>query len=72
MEMRFIRGSKSIMSPVFDEDPDSIYCMIEILSSIGTDNFTGFATEVTQHWISTERARYLFTLSHFLLPELSL
>lgn len=58
IDMRFIKSSDQIMSYVYDEDPEAIFCTIEIVSVAGTKDFGDFSAKVAQHWISEYNARY--------------
>lgn len=58
MDMRFIKSSDQIMSYVYDEDPEAIFCTIEVLSVAGTKGFEDFSAMLAQHWISEYKARY--------------
>ncbi|KAG0292865.1 hypothetical protein BGZ96_003565 [Linnemannia gamsii] len=57
IDMRFIRSSGQIMSYVYDEDPEAIFCTIEVLSVAGTKGFEDFSALLAQHWISEYKAR---------------
>ncbi|KAF9085124.1 hypothetical protein BGX23_009957 [Mortierella sp. AD031] len=57
MDMRFIKSSDQIMSYVYDEDPEAIFCTIEILSAAKTKGFEEFTAMVAQHWMQEFQAR---------------
>ncbi|KAF9974572.1 hypothetical protein BGZ73_002007 [Actinomortierella ambigua] len=57
LEMRFVKASNSLMSPAYDEDPEAIYCMIEILSAVRTPDFEEFSIEVANYWIDNFQAK---------------
>ncbi|KAF9436444.1 hypothetical protein BGZ76_003975 [Entomortierella beljakovae] len=56
-EMRFVKSSSMLMSPAYDEDPEAIYCMIEILTVIRTPSFDEFSIKVAQYWMDNFQAR---------------
>ncbi|KAF9387614.1 hypothetical protein CPB97_002330 [Podila verticillata] len=51
LEMRFIRASNKIMSPVYDQDPDAIYCMLNVMATSGTPGFEEYSTKVLVDWM---------------------
>ncbi|KAI1290644.1 hypothetical protein EDD11_009133 [Mortierella claussenii] len=57
MEMRFVKASTMIMSNAYDEDPEAIYCMIEILSVVHTPGFNEFSAKVAQYWMDSFQAK---------------
>ncbi|KAF9158055.1 hypothetical protein DFQ26_008024 [Actinomortierella ambigua] len=57
LNLRFVKSSAMIMSHVYDEDPEAIYCMIELLSFKGTPGFDEFSTTVAQYWMKNFGAR---------------
>ncbi|KAF9169611.1 hypothetical protein BGX20_010079 [Mortierella sp. AD010] len=57
MEMRFVKSSPMLMSPAYDEDPDAIYCMTEVISVVNTEGFYEFSAMVAQHWMDNFQAR---------------
>ncbi|KAG0205948.1 hypothetical protein BGX28_002542 [Mortierella sp. GBA30] len=57
MEMRFVKASDMIMSNAYDEDPEAIYCNIEILSVINTQGFDEFSAMVAKYWMDEFKAR---------------
>ncbi|KAF9359339.1 hypothetical protein BGX34_008435, partial [Mortierella sp. NVP85] len=46
IEMRFIKSSQMMMSYAYDDDPEAVYCMIEVLSATGTKGFEEFSAKV--------------------------
>ena len=67
VDMRFIKSSDQIMSYVYDEDPETIFCTIEVLAVAKTRGFEDFSAMLAQHWISEYKARYKVCLYSFLL-----
>ncbi|KAF9961432.1 hypothetical protein BGZ72_003689 [Mortierella alpina] len=57
LELRFVKSSGMIMSHAYDEDPDAIYCMIEIQSFKDTPGFDEFSIAVAQYWMDSFGAR---------------
>ncbi|KAG0225071.1 hypothetical protein BGW41_004834 [Actinomortierella wolfii] len=57
MEMRFVKSSSALMANAYDDDPDAIYCMIEILSIKGTRGFDEFSNNIAQYWIKNFDAK---------------
>ncbi|KAF8949021.1 hypothetical protein BGZ47_000093 [Haplosporangium gracile] len=57
LDMRFIKSSDQIMSHVYDKDPETIFCTVEILSAAKTRDFEDFSAMLAQHWISEYKAR---------------
>lgn len=57
LEMRFVKASSMVMSNAYDEDPEAIYCMIEVLSVINTKGFEEFSSKVAQYWMDNFQAR---------------
>ncbi|KAF9361941.1 hypothetical protein BGX26_009397 [Mortierella sp. AD094] len=57
MEMRFVKSSSMIMSPAYDEDPEAIYCMIEVLSVVNTQGFNEFSAKIAQYWMENFQAK---------------
>ncbi|CAG8514997.1 11812_t:CDS:2 [Ambispora gerdemannii] len=56
-EFRINKASKSILAPSYDNDPNAIYCNIELSSYIGTKGWQDFATEMGKRWIDKYQAR---------------
>ncbi|KAF9997459.1 hypothetical protein BGZ79_008852 [Entomortierella chlamydospora] len=57
MEMRFIKASSMLMSPAYDEDPEAIYCTIEVLSAVNTKDFSDFSIKMAQYWMDNFQAK---------------
>ncbi|KAF9439347.1 hypothetical protein BGZ76_000008 [Entomortierella beljakovae] len=57
LEFRIIKASNKIMSPVYDEDPEAFYCMINVMAASGTPGFEEYSKEVFNHWIEKYNAR---------------
>ncbi|KAF9159880.1 hypothetical protein DFQ26_006091 [Actinomortierella ambigua] len=57
LEMRFVKSSDALMSAAYDEDPEAIYCMIEILSAVRTPGFEEFSIEIGKYWMDNFHAR---------------
>ncbi|KAG0281129.1 hypothetical protein BGZ95_006621 [Linnemannia exigua] len=52
LEVRFIKGSSKRMSFVYDEDPEAVYCVVNVLGAAGTPGIIEFSAEVLggPHW----------------------
>ncbi|KAG0362934.1 hypothetical protein BG005_003472 [Podila minutissima] len=57
LEMRFVKSSSMLLSNAYDDDPEAVYCMMEILSVKGTQGFEEFAAKIAQYWIQECHAR---------------
>ncbi|KAF9206078.1 hypothetical protein BGZ49_003047 [Haplosporangium sp. Z 27] len=57
MEMRFIKASSMLMSPMYDEDPEAIFCTIEVLSATNTEGFDEFSIKMAQYWMDNFQAK---------------
>ncbi|KAG0039446.1 hypothetical protein BGZ82_008184 [Podila clonocystis] len=57
LEMRFVKSSSMLLSNAYDDDPEAVYCMMEILSVKGTSGFEEFAAKIAQYWIQEFHAR---------------
>ncbi|KAI1311032.1 hypothetical protein EDD11_003574 [Mortierella claussenii] len=57
LEMRFIKSSSKMMSPVYDEDPEAIYCMINVMAVTGTPGFEEYSIGIMNHWIEKYNAK---------------
>ncbi|KAF8976672.1 hypothetical protein BGZ46_008064 [Entomortierella lignicola] len=57
IEMRFVKSSSMLMSPVYDEDPNAIYAMIDILSVVNTKGFREFSINIAQYWMQNFQTR---------------
>ncbi|KAG0245330.1 hypothetical protein BGX31_007528 [Mortierella sp. GBA43] len=57
MEMRFIKASQMMMSNAYDDDPDAVYCMMELLSVAHTKGFEEFSAKVAKYWIDEFQAK---------------
>ncbi|KAF8980714.1 hypothetical protein BGZ46_003789 [Entomortierella lignicola] len=57
MEMRFVKSSAMLMSPAYDEDPNAIYCMMEVLSVVNTKGFNDFSAKIAQYWMQNFQSR---------------
>ncbi|KAF9974945.1 hypothetical protein BGZ73_001568 [Actinomortierella ambigua] len=55
--LRFIKSSRLVLSHVYDEDPDAIYCMIEVQSFKDTPGFDDFSKSIAQYWMDNFQAR---------------
>ncbi|KAF9958591.1 hypothetical protein BGZ72_000170 [Mortierella alpina] len=56
LEMRFVKSSSMIMSNAYNENPEAIYCMMEIVSVVGTPGFEEFSAMVAQYWMENFQA----------------
>ncbi|KAF9145856.1 hypothetical protein BGX30_006339 [Mortierella sp. GBA39] len=57
IEFRFIKASDKILSPAYDKDPDTIFCMISILAVSGTPGFEEYSTGIIANWIRKYNAK---------------
>ncbi|KAF9333208.1 hypothetical protein BGZ91_011345 [Linnemannia elongata] len=57
VDMRFIKSSDQIMSYVYGEDPEAIFCTMEILAVAETRGFEDFSAMLAQHLMSEYKAR---------------
>ena len=57
LEMRFVKSSSMVLSNAYDEDPEAIYCMIEVLSVVNTTGFEEFSAKVAQFLMDNFQAR---------------
>ncbi|KAF9428454.1 hypothetical protein BGZ94_002331 [Podila epigama] len=57
LDMRFIKSSNKTLSPVYDQDPDAIYCMLTVLAASNTPGFDDFAASCVAHWINRYDAK---------------
>lgn len=57
LETRFVKSSSMLLSNAYDDDPEAVYCMMEILSVKGTTGFEEFAAKIAQYWIQEFHAR---------------
>ncbi|KAF9085123.1 hypothetical protein BGX23_009956 [Mortierella sp. AD031] len=57
IDMRFIKSSDLLMSYAYDEDSETIYCTIEVLSAANTKGFEEFPAVVAQHCMQEFQAK---------------
>ncbi|KAF9348780.1 hypothetical protein BGX26_012849 [Mortierella sp. AD094] len=57
LEMRFIKSSNKILSPAYDQDPEAIYCMINVMAASGTPGFEEYAEGIVANWIEKYNAK---------------
>ncbi|KAG0202632.1 hypothetical protein BGX33_009552 [Mortierella sp. NVP41] len=57
LEFRFIKASNRTMSFVYDEDPEAIYCMINVLGAVGTPGFVEHSADILGGWIGKYNAK---------------
>ncbi|KAG0215670.1 hypothetical protein BGX28_008916 [Mortierella sp. GBA30] len=57
MEMRFVKASQMLMSNAYDDDPNAIYCMMEVISVVNTEGFEDFSIKVANYWMDEFQAR---------------
>ncbi|KAK3813139.1 MAG: hypothetical protein J3Q66DRAFT_43056 [Benniella sp.] len=57
IEMRFVKSSQMMLSNAYDEDPEAIYCMYEVVTAVGTKGFEEFSAKVAKHWMEEFQAR---------------
>ncbi|KAF9949513.1 hypothetical protein BGZ65_007267 [Modicella reniformis] len=57
LEMRFVKSSQMMMSNAYDDDPEAVYCMMEILSVANTKGFEEFSANVGKYWMDEFQAK---------------
>ncbi|KAG0040149.1 hypothetical protein BGZ82_004808 [Podila clonocystis] len=57
LEMRFIKASNKLMSPVYDQDQDAIFCMLDVIATSGAPGFDEYSTKVMADWIQRFNAK---------------
>ncbi|KAG0332424.1 hypothetical protein BG000_010024 [Podila horticola] len=57
IEMRFIKASNKMMSPAYDQDPDAIFCMLNVMAASGTPGFDEYVSKVMADWIQRFNAK---------------
>ncbi|CAO3575075.1 unnamed protein product [Mortierella alpina] len=57
LEMRFIRASRMTMSNAYDDDPEAVYCMIQVVSKAEVRGFNEFTAKLGKYWMDTVQAR---------------
>ena len=57
MEMRFVKASDMTLSNAYDNDPEAIFCMIEVLSVINTNGFEAFSANLAKYWMDEFQAK---------------
>lgn len=57
MEMRFVKASEMTVSNAYDQDPNAIFCMIEILSFINMKGYEDFSAKVAKFWMDEFQAK---------------
>ncbi|KAF9131405.1 hypothetical protein BGW39_001835 [Mortierella sp. 14UC] len=57
LEVRFIKASSKYMSFAFDQEPEAIYCMINVMSMAGTPGFDEFSVDVLTGWMDKYDAK---------------
>ncbi|CAG8698944.1 3035_t:CDS:2 [Dentiscutata erythropus] len=55
-EFRINKASKCLLASTYDEDPDAYYCLMEILSVNGTQDFLDFSIELAERWMKKYNA----------------
>ncbi|CAG8632465.1 4229_t:CDS:2 [Gigaspora margarita] len=56
-EFRINKASKCLLAPTYDENPDTYYCLLEILSINGTQGFLDFSSELAERWMKKYNAQ---------------
>ncbi|KAG0302417.1 D-arabinono-1,4-lactone oxidase, partial [Dissophora globulifera] len=51
LEMRFVKASNKLMSPMYDEDSNAIYCMMSLYAISGTPGFKEYSKGIAENWI---------------------
>jgi len=57
LEMRFIKASNKMLSPAYDEDPETIFAMMNLMAVSGTPGFDEFAANTMANWIERYNAK---------------
>ncbi|GJJ72195.1 hypothetical protein EMPS_04552 [Entomortierella parvispora] len=57
LELRFIRSSNKMLSPVYDEDPEAIFAMVNLMALSGTPGFEELAAATMANWIHRYNAK---------------
>ena len=57
LEMRFIKASRMTMSNAYDDDPEAVYCMIQVVSKAEVRGFNEFTAKLGKYWMDTVQAR---------------
>ncbi len=57
--MRFVKSSSMVASNAYDEDPEAIYCMMEVVSVAGTPRFEEFSAKVAHYWMENFQAMHV-------------
>ncbi|CAG8764670.1 13853_t:CDS:2, partial [Gigaspora margarita] len=56
-EFRINKASKCLLASTYDENPDTYYCLLEILSINGTQGFLDFSIELSERWMKKYNAQ---------------
>ncbi|CAG8819630.1 39048_t:CDS:2 [Gigaspora margarita] len=56
-EFRINKASKCLLASTYDENPDTYYCLLEILSINGTEGFLEFSSELAERWMKKYNAQ---------------
>lgn len=51
-----------VVSNAYDEDSEAIYCMIEIVSVVGTPGFEDFSAKIAHYWMENFQAMQVSSL----------
>lgn len=57
LEMRFIKASNKMLSPAYDEDPETIFAMMNVMAVSGTPGFEEYAAGIMTDWIDNYKAK---------------
>ncbi|KAF9964839.1 hypothetical protein BGZ70_005832 [Mortierella alpina] len=57
LEMRFIKASGMTMSNAYDDDPEALYCMMQVVSKAEVRGFKEFTAKLGRLWMDTVQAR---------------
>ncbi|KAG0000591.1 hypothetical protein BGZ65_004229 [Modicella reniformis] len=57
LEMRIIKASNKMMSPLYDEDPEALYCLVNVMAASGTPGFEDYSIDIVQNWIDKYQAK---------------
>ncbi|KAF9291316.1 hypothetical protein BGZ68_004404 [Mortierella alpina] len=57
LEMRFLKASSMTMSNAYDDDPEAVYCMMQVVTKAEARGFKEFTAKVGRYWMDTFQAR---------------
>ncbi|KAF9943625.1 hypothetical protein BGZ72_003648, partial [Mortierella alpina] len=57
LEMRFIKASGMTMSNAYDDDPEAVYCMMQVVAKPEAKGFKEFTAKIARYWMDGFQAR---------------